>query len=115
MTAPVSFRERSDSFPLHRGRRPYMTQTGHLQRQIAVLHNASATALQALSQGAATRVCRTSQIVAALPTRYGGSGTIDPPVSFLAGPLQCITPQQTPKGGPDGEPRRASGSRGSVP
>ena len=28
MTAPVSFRERSDSFPLHRGRRPYMTQSG---------------------------------------------------------------------------------------
>src|SRR5215217_9674756 len=25
MTAPVSFRERSDSFPLHGGRRPYMT------------------------------------------------------------------------------------------
>jgi len=25
MTAPVSFRERSDSFPLHRGRRPYMS------------------------------------------------------------------------------------------
>ena len=24
MAAPVSFRERSDSFPLHRGRRPYM-------------------------------------------------------------------------------------------
>src|SRR3954452_2639960 len=28
MTAPLSFRERSDSFPLHRGRRPYMTQSG---------------------------------------------------------------------------------------
>src|SRR5262249_10760487 len=27
MTAPVSFRERSDSFPLHRGRRPYMTRS----------------------------------------------------------------------------------------
>jgi len=24
MAAPVSFRERSDSFPLHCGRRPYM-------------------------------------------------------------------------------------------
>src|SRR5213078_1268735 len=24
MAAPVSFREKSDSFPLHRGRRPYM-------------------------------------------------------------------------------------------
>jgi hypothetical protein len=28
MAAPVSFRERSDSFPLHRGRRPYMTHNG---------------------------------------------------------------------------------------
>jgi putative tryptophan/tyrosine transport system substrate-binding protein len=30
MTAPVSFRERSDSFPLHGGRRPYMTRKRHL-------------------------------------------------------------------------------------
>ena len=28
MTAPVSFRERSDSFPLHCGRRPYMALSG---------------------------------------------------------------------------------------
>src|SRR5262249_13140772 len=28
MAAPVSFRERSDSFPLHRGRRPYMAHSG---------------------------------------------------------------------------------------
>src|SRR6202022_4967518 len=28
MAAPVSFRERSDSFPLHRGRRPYMARLG---------------------------------------------------------------------------------------
>src|SRR3954469_378945 len=29
MTAPVSFRERSDSFPSHGGRRPYMTRSRH--------------------------------------------------------------------------------------
>jgi hypothetical protein len=29
MAAPVSFRERSDSFPLRRGRRPYMALPGH--------------------------------------------------------------------------------------
>src|ERR1700737_566743 len=28
MTAPERFAKRSDSFPLHRGRRPYMTQLG---------------------------------------------------------------------------------------
>src|SRR5205085_6006098 len=28
MAAPVSFREKSDSFPLHRGRRPYMAISG---------------------------------------------------------------------------------------
>ena len=30
MAAPVSFRERSDSFPLHRGRRPYMALGGRV-------------------------------------------------------------------------------------
>jgi hypothetical protein len=39
MTAPVSFRERSDSFPLHRGRRPYMTPSGRSAVNFAVLHN----------------------------------------------------------------------------
>src|ERR1700738_2741303 len=68
MAAPVSFRERSDSFPLHRGRRPYMarsvsaalsrllllpevkrpallrcgngmTRSGHRGVKLAVLHN----------------------------------------------------------------------------
>src|SRR5947209_796600 len=37
MTAPVSFRERSDSFPLHRGRRPYMTQLRHWPALYAAL------------------------------------------------------------------------------
>ena len=39
MAAPVSFRERSDSFPLHRGRRPYMTLSGRSVVNFAVLHN----------------------------------------------------------------------------
>ena len=45
MTAPVSFRERSDSFPLHRGRRPYMTHLGHWGLDFAVMHNVANLAL----------------------------------------------------------------------
>src|SRR5262245_34311631 len=41
MTAPVSFRKKSDSFPLHRGRRPYMTRSGLWHPKFAVPHNAA--------------------------------------------------------------------------
>jgi hypothetical protein len=35
MAAPVSFRERSDSFPLHRGRRPYIVRVAAARRGIS--------------------------------------------------------------------------------
>jgi transposase len=35
MAAPVSFRERSDSFPLHRGRRPYMARKSPPRTRVA--------------------------------------------------------------------------------
>jgi len=44
MAAPVSFRERSDSFPLHRGRRPYMARSvGAAMSDIAPLSEGGPT------------------------------------------------------------------------
>src|ERR1700730_3476477 len=39
MAAPERFAKKSDSFPLHRGRRPYMTHLGQSASNFAVLHN----------------------------------------------------------------------------
>jgi hypothetical protein len=51
MAAPVSFRERSDSFPLHRGRRPYMALTAiryAAQNSVAIGGTADITGLGAV-------------------------------------------------------------------
>jgi hypothetical protein len=39
MTTPERFAKRSDSFPLHRGRRPYMTRSCQSTANFAVVHN----------------------------------------------------------------------------
>ncbi len=41
MAAPERFAEPSDSFPLHRGRRPYMTHLCHPTINFAVPHNSA--------------------------------------------------------------------------
>src|SRR3984893_359838 len=50
MAAPVAFRERSDSFPLHRGRRPYMALTAvrcGAQNSVVIGATADITGLEA--------------------------------------------------------------------